>query len=142
MELKELIVNYKGSGVKTLKGFGVFFFVTGVIALLVALIGGIFYLNASLAGKFFPLGIILLFFSAVCVGLLSIAKMALYKRSILEEQYYILDSPDSFNKLMKSYRENNNYDAEIKTIEKALKTFYSYDYVYKWKERLEELKNR
>jgi hypothetical protein len=101
MEKQVLNVSYKSSGVKTLNGFGVFFFVVGIISLLIAVIGGFVYLGnsdsysgaetalvgASLAGTFFPIGILLLFAGAVCAGLSGIAKTALYKRTILEQQY-------------------------------------------------------
>jgi hypothetical protein len=101
-EKKVLVVNYQGSGVKTLNRFGVFFFVLGSIAMFVALIGGCIYLNniggygsdkkdalvgASLAGTFFSLGIYLLAAGAVCIGLSSIAKTALFKRVVLESEY-------------------------------------------------------
>jgi hypothetical protein len=107
MEKKELIVNYEGSGVKTLSGFGVFFYVIGSLALLTAIIGGVLYLQntgsssssdeadailgVSLASAFFPLGLLSFFFGAVCSGLSNIAKTAFYKRAILEQQYDFLD---------------------------------------------------
>jgi hypothetical protein len=103
MEKKELIVSYEGSGVKTLSGFGVFFYLIGSLAFLTAIIGGGLYLQnigssyssdqseallgVSLASTFFPLGLLLFFFGVVCTGLSSIAKTALYKRTILEQQY-------------------------------------------------------
>jgi K+-sensing histidine kinase KdpD len=97
MEKQEINVSYKGSGVKTLKGFGVFFFVIGSIALLVVVIAMYNYLDShsssdevaalSLAGVFSPIGCISLFAGAVCTGLSSIAKVLLYKRMVLEQQY-------------------------------------------------------
>jgi hypothetical protein len=96
MEKKKIKVSYEDSGVKTLNGFGVFFFVAGTIALVVAVIGGLVYLGsdgepalggASLAGALFPAGISLFAAGAVCTGLSSIARTALYKRMILEYQY-------------------------------------------------------
>jgi hypothetical protein len=107
MDKQELKINYDGSGVKILYGFGVFFFIAGVIALLVAVIGWFSHLGnsgssysadeatalvgASLAGTFFPIGIALLFAGAVCIGLSSIVKTALYQRTVLESQYEFLD---------------------------------------------------
>jgi hypothetical protein len=82
----------------------VLFFIVGVIALVIAAVGGIIYLSpdshsggksallaASMAGKCFPLGFISLLAGAVCTGLSSIAKTALYKRAILEEQYRFIE---------------------------------------------------
>jgi hypothetical protein len=103
MKKKELIVSYENSGVKSLEGFGIFFHIIGSLALLTVIIGGFLYivnignsyssdeatalLGASLASTFFPLVLISFFFGIVCMGLSSIAKTALYKRTILEQQY-------------------------------------------------------
>jgi hypothetical protein len=111
MKTQELFVSYRGSGVKTLNGFGVFFFVIGSLALLTAIIGGTVYLvnigsyyssdealvGASLAGAFFPVSCVSLFAGAVCTGLSSIAKVALYKRIILEQQYFFKEPSVSTN---------------------------------------------
>jgi hypothetical protein len=119
-EKKVLEINYQGSGIKTLNGFGVFFFILGAIAIFVALIGGCIYLNnigsyisdkkdalvgASLAGTFFPLGIYLLAAGAVCIGLSSIAKTALFKRAVLESEYEFLSEGE-----MEQFPESNNVD--------------------------------
>jgi hypothetical protein len=106
MEKKKIKVSYEGSGVKTLGGFSVFFFIVGGIALLVAVIGGIVYLTntdsyrnegtalagAASFGTFFPIGIASLCAGAVCAGLSNIAKTALYKRAILREKYDFAES--------------------------------------------------
>jgi ABC-type antimicrobial peptide transport system permease subunit len=91
IEKQKVMINYKGSGVKTLSRFGVFFFIIGIIAAIIAAIGFLRYLtNAdtstglSLASSFFPTAIGLLASAAVCTGLSSIAKTALYKRILLE----------------------------------------------------------
>jgi hypothetical protein len=127
MEKKELIVNYEGGGVKTLSGFGVFFHIIGSLALLTAIIGGFLYLQniessytsdedkallgASLARAFFPLGLISFFFGAVCIGLSSIAKTALYKRTIFEQQYDIHDkSETNIDKQVDDVNETNGLD--------------------------------
>jgi Na+/proline symporter len=102
-EKQKIVFSYENSGVKTLNGFGVFFFIIGAIAVLVALIGLIMYvmnsgdsytdnketaiIGISLASSFFPIAIGLLVSGAVCVGLSSIARTALYKRALLEEKY-------------------------------------------------------
>jgi len=99
-------VYYQGSGVKTLNGFGTFFFIIGSIAILVTVIGFIMYLandmdysrgreNAligiSLASSFFPITIGSFAAGAICKGLSTIAKTALYKRRLFEEQYSFID---------------------------------------------------
>ena len=96
------MVNYQGSGVKTLSGFGTFFFIIGSIAILITLIGFIMYLvndlnyssereNAligiSVASSFFPISIGSLAAGAICQGLSSIAKTSFYKRKLIEEKY-------------------------------------------------------
>jgi len=102
MEKQKIKVNYWNSGVNTLYGFGKFFLIIGFIAMLVAIIGFIVYLtnfdsysgaeNAiigiSLAASFFPISIGSFAAGAICKGLSTIAKTALYKRTLLEEQYY------------------------------------------------------
>jgi hypothetical protein len=96
MEKQELKVSYENSGVKTLKTCGVFFFIIGVIAFFAAIVGGFLYLGDAestvLAGRYLiiaslPAGLILFFAGAVCIGLSSIAKTALYKRAVFEQQY-------------------------------------------------------
>jgi len=99
---KEVKVNFEGSGVKTLNGFGTFSFVIASIAMLVAVIGFIMYLandmdyssereNAiigiSMASSLFPIAIGSFAGGAICKGLSTIAKTALYKRTLLEKQY-------------------------------------------------------
>ena len=99
---KRIEVNYKGSGVKTLAGFGTFFFIIASIAALFAAIGFIMYLanvmddrwemaNAmigiSLVSSSLPIAIGSCAAGAICQGLSSIAKTALYKRTLLEKQY-------------------------------------------------------
>ncbi|MDR2286499.1 MAG: hypothetical protein LBE04_03330 [Prevotellaceae bacterium] len=84
IEKQEVIVNYKGSGVKTLKGFGVLFFVLGSLALLVSIIGVI---GMRILTEIFLISIILFFFGAVCTGLSCIALVVLCKREMLCQQY-------------------------------------------------------
>ncbi|MDR2410578.1 MAG: hypothetical protein LBE13_21045 [Bacteroidales bacterium] len=93
MKKKELKVNYKGSGVKTLEVFGTIFLVLGPLALLTALIGLSLVGEVSLiiASAFSQFGCAAFVIGAVCMGLSSIAKTALYKRTILEEQYELLN---------------------------------------------------
>ena len=99
-------VSFEGSGVKTLNGFGTFFFIIASIATLVALIGFIMYLandmdyrsemeNAmiglSLASSFLSLAIGSFAGGAICKGLSTISKTALYKRTLLEKQYQFVE---------------------------------------------------
>jgi hypothetical protein len=103
---KKVKVDYQGSGVKTLNGFGTYFFVIASIAVLVAVIGFIMYLandmdysseraNAmigiSLASSFFPIAIGTFAGGAICKGLSTIAKTALYKRILIEGQYRFVE---------------------------------------------------
>ena len=101
---KKVKVDYQGSGVKTLNGFGTFFFVIASIAVLVAVICFIMYLamdysseraNAmigiSLASSFFPIAIGAFAGGAICKGLSTIAKTALYKRILIEGQYRFVE---------------------------------------------------
>jgi len=110
MEEKEketIVINYQGSGVKTLNGFGTFLFVIASIAMLVAVIGFFMYLGndmdsskemkdaltgLSMASSFFPIAIGSFAGGAICKGLSTIAKTALYKRTLLEKQYCFLIS--------------------------------------------------
>lgn len=94
---------------KTLYGFGTFFLLIGSIAMLVAVIGFIMYLSnlkysssrenaligLSLASAFFPIAIGSFAGGSICKGLSTIAETALYKKALLEEQYYFEES-DSF----------------------------------------------
>ena len=99
-------ISFEGSGVKTLNGFGTFFFIVASVAALVAVIGFIMYLandmdyssemkNAmigiSLASSFFPISIGSFAGGAICKGLSTIAKTALYKRTLLEKQYQFVE---------------------------------------------------
>lgn len=103
---EKVIVSFKGSGVKTLYGFGTFFFYIASIAALVTVIGFIMYLandvdlswemeNAmiglSLASSFLPIAIGSFASGAICNGLSSISKTALYKRTLLKKQYQFVE---------------------------------------------------
>ncbi len=96
MEKREIKINYDGSGVKTLKTFGNTFFIVAVIALVVAVIGLFVYLGSdgyesmagiSVAASFLPIAMGSFAGAAICLGLSTVAKTALYKRTLLEEQY-------------------------------------------------------
>ncbi|MDR2970349.1 MAG: hypothetical protein LBU83_00260 [Bacteroidales bacterium] len=94
---KEKEVKYAGSGVKTLYGFGIAFYIIASIAILITIIGIFTYFLAdyskeqinglSLASSFFPIAISSFAGGAICQGLSTIAKTALFKKTLLEEQY-------------------------------------------------------
>jgi hypothetical protein len=93
--MKEVKVNYKNSGVKTLRGIGKFFMVVGCIASAIAIISFVeFVVNDSdhygstgLVSTFFMLALFSFAAGAICLGLSGIAKTALYNRALLEQQY-------------------------------------------------------
>src|SRR5690554_4594516 len=101
MEDKEIVkVDFKNSGVKTLKGFGVLFIIIAIIATLIAIIGLIIYKGneggyfndkaasgLSMAFNYFLISVGTYPIGAICIGLSSIAKTSLYKRTLLEEKY-------------------------------------------------------
>lgn len=96
MEKKEIKVYYSGSGVRTLKDTGTFLFVIAVISAIMALVGLIISADDPEIGMSITTTSAYLFFvcligGAICKGLSSIAKTALYKRTILESEYYFID---------------------------------------------------
>ena len=105
MEKQKIYVNYSNSGVKTLDGFGKFFYVIAVIATLIMVIGGIMFLanigsysgrdEAAAGGAMFisSLPIVLGSFmaGAICRALANMAKTALFKRLLLEEKYDFIE---------------------------------------------------
>lgn len=107
MEEKNLIkVNYNGSGVKTLSGFGTFFIVIASIAIIIALINIIIYVDSlnsyswerdnyascySIAVYFFSLSVGSYAIGAICLGLSTITKTALYRRTLLENQFIFVE---------------------------------------------------
>jgi hypothetical protein len=104
LNVQQVKVNYKNSGVKTLSGFAIFFSVIGGIALLSGLIICLVCLwnddeiNTALVSALISAGIVLLFFATMCVGLSGIAKTALYKRTLLEQEHDFKDvTPDTWN---------------------------------------------
>jgi hypothetical protein len=103
---KEVKVSFERSGVRTLNGFGTFFFIIASIAALVTIIGFIMYiandmdyrferdnamLGLSLASSFLPIAIGSFAGGAICRGLSSISKTALYTRTLLEKQYQFVE---------------------------------------------------
>jgi hypothetical protein len=103
-EKKVLEINYKGSGVKTLSGFGTLFYILAAISFIIAFLSlfldllvnsnNIFLytiewikLYAFWGSLFLALG--QLFFGALCKGLSTIAKGALYQMSVVEKTFYV-----------------------------------------------------
>lgn len=99
MDKQKIYVYYKGSGVKTLEGFGTLFIVLGTIAATVIVICFFGYLMGSYKGdtvgalmlNLLPTSVGLYAFGAICKGLSTIAKTAVFKRQVLEEQYDFLE---------------------------------------------------
>ncbi|MDR1091928.1 MAG: hypothetical protein LBL79_12710 [Prevotella sp.] len=96
METKEkklLKLFYRDSGVKTLEGIGVMMFIIGGLCIFVGVVmllsdDGDTVIAVGLLASLFPF----LFFGAVCTGLSSIAKTALYQRTVMESQYEFRDT--------------------------------------------------
>jgi hypothetical protein len=101
MDKQKLFLNYKGSGVKTLNGFAMFFYVLSSLFLCVALIAIIGFislysdplkfLSAVVSLMYLHLAIVSAIFGVIFTLLSSIAKLVLYKRAILENRYFFID---------------------------------------------------
>lgn len=98
MEKRNIKVDFWGSGINTLKGFGVTFYIIGALLPIVGIIG----LATSYDGDFIiilPLllisMIICLAFGAICFGLSGMAKTALYKKAIMEDDYEFIQGSDN-----------------------------------------------
>ena len=96
MEKIDVRVNYKNSGVSTLKTTGIVLIVLGVISSLVAVIS---FLNmmkdeitdGAILGVSFASAIFFYTFGAISIGLSGIARSLLYQRMALEEKYYFIE---------------------------------------------------
>jgi hypothetical protein len=106
MDKQKIKVNYRDSGVKTLKGLGIFFFAIGAIALLSTVIGCLIRwwnddtIDMILVSMLASASVVSLFFAAACIGLSNIAKTALYKRTLLEQEYEFKDVTPNINWLL------------------------------------------
>lgn len=90
-----IYVDYSDSGVKTTKGWATFFVVIGCISLLLAIIGFIRLLSehyvtdddlaAPLTGLLTSISAFII--AAILTAISSIAKTALFKRALLEQEY-------------------------------------------------------
>ena len=95
MNKKEIKVSYEVSGIKTLKWVGMLFTVIGAITLLLSVVAlvvafsdsGVFIEVAAL----FLVSIISLCGGAICLGLSSVAKTALYQRALMEYDSYFIE---------------------------------------------------
>lgn len=95
-----IYVDYSGSGVKTTKGWATFFVVIGCISLLLAIIGFIRLLSdyrveadAALAALLTSISAFIM--AAILTAISSIAKTALFKRALLEQEYDFNQSKDN-----------------------------------------------
>jgi hypothetical protein len=125
-EKKVLKFRYENSGVKTLSGFGKFFYVIGLIALFVALICGIVCLGryvldsgdatsfGFVAGVSFSIGITSFFTGIICAGLSNIAKTALYHRTVLESQYEFWNVEEKGELPKKAAGDNASANSSVK----------------------------
>ncbi|HHV86242.1 MAG TPA: hypothetical protein GXX42_10600 [Petrimonas sp.] len=110
MEKIDIKVNYNGSGVKTLHKFGTLFILIGIVATILVVAALIMYSEekssyngyssvrqeASVAVPFGIASMVLAIcsyaFGAICLGLQSIARTSLYKKSILEQNYNFIEN--------------------------------------------------
>jgi hypothetical protein len=111
MEKQRIEINYSGSGVKSLRGFGTFFLIIAFIATIVTVIGFIIFLSnlgsyrgeenaligISLAASFFLFAIGSFACGAICRGLATIAEEALFKKTVIDEQYDLVEVGDAGN---------------------------------------------
>lgn len=107
MEKQNVSISYSGSGVQTLNGFGTFFFIVAAISIIVALISIMSIIGIMTAGIFITNAISSLAAGAICKGLSTVAKTALYKRMLLEKQYNFVESESSIEE-----SEESNLDGE------------------------------
>ena len=94
MEKKVVKVDYRGSFVKTLSILGLSFFILGIISIIPTIVGFINYLKGNsseyyinMADYFLTYTIVLITSGAICRGISTMAKTALYKRALLEQEY-------------------------------------------------------
>jgi len=102
MEKQNVRISYSGSGVQTLNGFGTFFFIVAVISIIVAVILTVSIVGIGTAGIFITNAISSLAAGAICKGLSTIAKTALYKRMLLEKQYNFVETETSIEESVES----------------------------------------
>ena len=107
MDKQNVRISYSGSGVQTLNGFGTFFFIVAAISIIVAVILTVSIVGIATAGIFITNAISSLAAGAICKGLSTVAKTALYKRMLLEKQYNFLESESSIEE-----SEESNLDGE------------------------------
>ena len=108
MEKQNIRINYSGSGVKTLNGLATFFFIMASVEALVFVIVFMRYIvnymdydlplelktiiqAISVADSYFRIAIVFFASYTIFKLLSNTAKTALYKRTILEEQYCFVD---------------------------------------------------
>jgi len=87
-EKQKVTINYKGSGVKTLKVCSISFFIlAGILAATAFIVSTNRYSSGVEIVSFLGGAIFIFAFGLMLLGLSTIAKTALYKRTLLEEKY-------------------------------------------------------
>lgn len=86
MEKEKIKLNYKNSGVNTLKSFGSWFIGIGAIALIVFFLS-INSEDASLIVASICVSLSSFFAGGICLGLSGIARSVLYQREVLRQKY-------------------------------------------------------
>lgn len=115
MEKQNVRISYSGSGVQTLSGFGTFFFIIAVISIIVAFVSFASIVLMNYAGIFITNAITSLAAGAICKGLSTVAKTALYKRMLLEKQYNFVESEYPVEESVKTETSaEESSDGEIK----------------------------
>lgn len=98
VEKTTIKINFEGSGVKTLTGLGDMFLALALFCLLGCVITLLSYMTAYSSQEALYLTLITTFLTsfiglltayAICIGLSSIARTALYQRMIIEQKYDI-----------------------------------------------------
>jgi len=118
MEKQDVRINYSGSGVQTLDGFGTFFFIVAAISIIVAVISLMTIIGIVSAGTFFSIAISSLASGAICKGLSTIAKTALYKRMLLEKRYNFVEAETSIEESRKIEETENEISHKYKDADK------------------------
>ena len=102
----QIKVNVEGGGVRTLDFTGTLLMTIGIISAIVTIVGFIMYLvnkdgyssdleyamiGISLASTFLPVAVCAIAGGAICSGLSTIARTALYKRKLMEQDYKFVE---------------------------------------------------
>jgi hypothetical protein len=116
--MKKIKIYYEGSGVKTLSGFATLSYILGSIGTCVSLILLLTCINNSsdrevgiaVISVIFPVSIFLFCFGGICSGVSSIARTALYKRLVLEQEYEFYEEEHIISNQSEAEAANNDSD--------------------------------